>query len=50
MKIDKKEHSEFLIEVVQSIKFGGTLEQIEDTTKIAREVLEAIKNADITEK
>jgi len=50
MEIDKKEHQEFLLQVVQSINFSGNLEQITETAKIGQEVYDAIKNAEIKNK
>jgi len=49
MEIDKIEHQEFLLQVVQSINFSGNLEQITETAKVGQEVYEAIKNAKIKE-
>lgn len=47
MEIDKKEHQEFLLQVIQSINFSGNLEQITETAKLGQEVYNAIKNAEI---
>lgn len=49
MIIDKTEHQEFLIQAIKSIQFGGNLEQITETARIGREVLEALEKAEIRE-
>jgi hypothetical protein len=50
MVIDKQVHKEFLLEVIRSTKFGGSLEQIEETARIGRELIEAIEKAEVKEK
>lgn len=49
MVIDKKEHQDFLIEAIRSIRFNGTLEELEELIRIGKEVLEAIENAEVRE-
>lgn len=49
MILDKQEHRDFLIEVIHSIRFAGTLSEIKETIKISQEVLKAIKNAKVQE-
>jgi hypothetical protein len=47
LKLNKQEHKDFLVQVVKFVRYEGNLEQIEETARLGKEVLEAIEKAEI---